>query len=252
MHLPCTCTPAPLHPCTLAPLHPCTPAPCTPAPLHLCPVYSPRVRRERCRLSGWSGRHLPDRFDPRCIVEPDSPPARKLPFRRRPVARRRARHAGPDRAVQRDRHRHIRPRHPPHVRRARVIALAHRVQERRDAQATAEGRGHRPSTLAEVLHFLGEVEVVFGLWAVVLLVAITLLRGWDAADALLQRHRQLHRAAVRRRDHGARLDPAGDRLRRSGAARVARARRRHAGGVVGRRSSPSARCSARSSPSRRR
>ncbi len=64
---------------------------------------------------------------------------------------------------------------------ARVIALAHRVQERRNAQATAEGRGHRPSTFAEVLHFLGEVEVVFGLWAVVLLVALTLYAGWPQA-----------------------------------------------------------------------
>jgi hypothetical protein len=64
---------------------------------------------------------------------------------------------------------------------ARVIALAHRVQERRNAQATAAGRGHRPSTFAEVLHFLGEVEVVFGLWAVVLFVALTLYAGWPEA-----------------------------------------------------------------------
>jgi hypothetical protein len=33
-----------------------------------------------------------------------------------------------------------------------------------------------------VLHFLGEIEVVFGLWAVVLLVAMTTYAGWQAAS----------------------------------------------------------------------
>jgi hypothetical protein len=48
-----------------------------------------------------------------------------------------------------------------------ISALAHRA---------------RPSTLsAEILHFFGEVEVVFGLWVVPLLIAFTLFRGWHAA-----------------------------------------------------------------------
>jgi hypothetical protein len=34
---------------------------------------------------------------------------------------------------------------------------------------------------AELLHFLGEVEVVFGLWVVVLIAAIALEHGWAAA-----------------------------------------------------------------------
>jgi hypothetical protein len=34
---------------------------------------------------------------------------------------------------------------------------------------------------AELLHFLGEVEVVFGLWAVVLLAAVAVGRSWDTA-----------------------------------------------------------------------
>ena len=63
---------------------------------------------------------------------------------------------------------------------ARFTALAHRVQHWHDAQAEAEGRAARPSARAEVLHFLGEVEVVFGLWAVVLLLAATVFVGWDA------------------------------------------------------------------------
>ena len=38
-----------------------------------------------------------------------------------------------------------------------------------------------PSIAAEVLHFFGEVEVVFGLWAVVLLVARSRYAGWETA-----------------------------------------------------------------------
>ena len=44
-----------------------------------------------------------------------------------------------------------------------------------------DGRPRLPSVNAEVLHFLGEVEVVFGLWAVVLLAAITAYAGWESA-----------------------------------------------------------------------
>jgi hypothetical protein len=64
---------------------------------------------------------------------------------------------------------------------ARFAALAHRVQHRHDAQARASGRPASPSLLAEVLHFLGEVEVVFGLWAVVLLAATAMYAGWESA-----------------------------------------------------------------------
>jgi hypothetical protein len=64
---------------------------------------------------------------------------------------------------------------------ARFTAFAHRVQHRHDEQAHAQGRPATPSVPAELLHFLGEVEVVFGLWAVVLLVATTAYAGWEAA-----------------------------------------------------------------------
>jgi hypothetical protein len=43
------------------------------------------------------------------------------------------------------------------------------------------GRPSTPSVAAEFVHFLGEIEVVFGLWVAVLLVATTLYAGWDAA-----------------------------------------------------------------------
>ena len=59
----------------------------------------------------------------------------------------------------------------------RVTALAHRVQRRH----AAPGRGDNPSLGAEVLHFLGEIEVVFGLWALVLLCALSGYGGWGMA-----------------------------------------------------------------------
>src|SRR5215208_6991522 len=42
-------------------------------------------------------------------------------------------------------------------------------------------RAPHASVRGEVLHLAGEVEVVFGLWAVVLLAAMTADKGWQAA-----------------------------------------------------------------------
>jgi len=68
---------------------------------------------------------------------------------------------------------------------SRFAARAHRVQRRHEERLLAAGRPVRPSVRAELLHFLGEVEVVFGLWAVVLLVALVAARGWDQAGRYL-------------------------------------------------------------------
>jgi hypothetical protein len=64
---------------------------------------------------------------------------------------------------------------------ARFTRLAHDVQHRHDARLPP-GTAARPSVAAELLHFLGEVEVVFGLWAVVLVAAIGAVHGWEAAE----------------------------------------------------------------------
>ena len=64
---------------------------------------------------------------------------------------------------------------------ARFIDASHRLQHRRDAASTAAGRSLRPSVAAELLHFLGEVEVVFALWAVPLVIAIVMSRSWMTA-----------------------------------------------------------------------
>ena len=60
-------------------------------------------------------------------------------------------------------------------------AAAHRVQHRRDEEMRAAGETPRPSVKAEALHFLGEIEVVFGLWTLPLLGGIILTHGWDTA-----------------------------------------------------------------------
>jgi hypothetical protein len=64
---------------------------------------------------------------------------------------------------------------------ARFSALAHALQHAHDRQSIAEGRSPRPSVRAEALHFLGEVEVVFGLWAIVLIATMTAYAGWETA-----------------------------------------------------------------------
>ncbi len=68
---------------------------------------------------------------------------------------------------------------------ARFAALAHRVQHAQDARDASLGRPSSPSVAAGLLHFFGEVEVVFGLWAVVLGAAITFYEGWDTAQHYL-------------------------------------------------------------------
>ena len=68
---------------------------------------------------------------------------------------------------------------------AKFTALAHVVQHRHEVRSAAEDRPATPSVLAGVLHFLGEVEVVFGLWAVALLVAIWTWVSWDAVTHYL-------------------------------------------------------------------
>ena len=66
---------------------------------------------------------------------------------------------------------------------ARFTAMSHRVQHRHDETAAREGRRPGPSVLAEFLHFAGEVEVVFGLWAIVLAGAIVAWHGFPSMIA---------------------------------------------------------------------
>jgi hypothetical protein len=64
---------------------------------------------------------------------------------------------------------------------ARFTAMATRLQHRHAARTAAAGLPPSPSVAAELLHFLGEVEVIFGLWVIPLLAAIALHAGWAEA-----------------------------------------------------------------------
>jgi hypothetical protein len=64
---------------------------------------------------------------------------------------------------------------------ARFTMLAHALQRRHAARAAASGTPAPPSVAVELLHFMGEVEVVFGLWAVVLVAVIAGRFGWATA-----------------------------------------------------------------------
>ena len=98
--------------------------------------------------------------------------------------------------------------------RPRFARLAHRVQHRHDEEARAHGLPATPSLRAEALHFLGEVEVVFGLWAVVLIVATTAYAGGEAARHYVSETvNSATGTRVRRRHHVACFDAARHRVR---------------------------------------
>ena len=64
----------------------------------------------------------------------------------------------------------------------KLAAKGHALQEARNARARARGEQPVPSLRAEALHLIGEIEVVFGVWSLVLLVAITAYAGWPTAE----------------------------------------------------------------------
>ena len=68
------------------------------------------------------------------------------------------------------------------------IRSAHRP-EPGSAEPSADALEAEPSHAlefkADLLHFLGEVEAVFGVWVIPLLAAIALARGWETAEAFI-------------------------------------------------------------------
>jgi Na+/H+ antiporter NhaD/arsenite permease-like protein len=79
----------------------------------------------------------------------------------------------------------------------KFMHLAHRwrdehaakIRARRNTEESAalEGSVDPVSFKAEIMHFLGEVEAIFGIWVVPLLVAITIFKGWPAAEHYVSR-----------------------------------------------------------------
>jgi hypothetical protein len=71
---------------------------------------------------------------------------------------------------------------------------AHQVEDRHQAVPRAERHTFSDddgnsvpevSFAGQILHFLGEVEAVFGIWAVVLMIAISAFKGWDTATSYI-------------------------------------------------------------------
>ncbi len=67
---------------------------------------------------------------------------------------------------------------------ARFTEAAHRLKERHE-EKVEKGEADGSSFWAEVLHFLGEVEAIFGIWAIPLFVVITGSKGWLTADSYI-------------------------------------------------------------------
>jgi hypothetical protein len=74
---------------------------------------------------------------------------------------------------------------------SKFLHLAHRWRDEHAAEIRARGiteetqftkAGESVSFKAEIMHFLGEVEAIFGIWAVPLLLAFTYFKGWPAAE----------------------------------------------------------------------
>ena len=70
----------------------------------------------------------------------------------------------------------------------KLMEQAHRLERKHQEELRRSGR-KRPASegraevsfAAETLHFLGEVEAVFGIWVIPLLIAISCVKGWPAA-----------------------------------------------------------------------
>jgi hypothetical protein len=73
----------------------------------------------------------------------------------------------------------------------KFLKVSHRWRDEHKAKLSEDG-GTAPamrkagvkdvSVKAEIMHFFGEIEAIFGIWVVPLLIAIALSRGWHAAE----------------------------------------------------------------------
>ncbi|MFW7378650.1 MAG: putative Na+/H+ antiporter [Oligoflexus sp.] len=67
----------------------------------------------------------------------------------------------------------------------KINALAHKVQHRFEEKHAAAGMAESPhgevSILGKLLHFLGEIEAIFGIWVIALVIAIISFHDWHTA-----------------------------------------------------------------------
>ena len=75
----------------------------------------------------------------------------------------------------------------------RFMTLSHKWRDEHKEKIKArnrlprDGQKEEVSFKAEMMHFLGEVEAIFGIWVVPLLIAVTVFRGWPAAEQYVSR-----------------------------------------------------------------
>jgi hypothetical protein len=74
------------------------------------------------------------------------------------------------------------------------LRLSHRIEREHHEELKKTGRINQPgareevSFKAQIFHFLGEVEAIFGIWVIPLLIAISISKGWSQArDYMAQR-----------------------------------------------------------------
>lgn len=65
----------------------------------------------------------------------------------------------------------------------RFLAASHRLREKAQSAGGTGDSDHPNVFRAEILHFFGEIEAVFGLWCVPLIAAVTAMKGWKPAEA---------------------------------------------------------------------
>ncbi len=64
---------------------------------------------------------------------------------------------------------------------SKISAISHRLQhEHEEKIGRGDAKDGSVDMKAELLHFLGEVEVIFGLWLIPLVIAIMYFHGWDS------------------------------------------------------------------------
>jgi hypothetical protein len=70
---------------------------------------------------------------------------------------------------------------PKFMRLSHELEQKHQQKLRQLSGPEAEAKRHETSFLAQVFHFLGEIEAIFGIWVIPLLIALTLSKGWPVA-----------------------------------------------------------------------
>ncbi len=75
---------------------------------------------------------------------------------------------------------------PLFARLARRLEESHHLRWLESEESAAEGAEEPVSFVAVFMHYLGEIEAVFGLWAIPLMAAVTFNRGWADAKQFLE------------------------------------------------------------------